>query len=148
MVTHLSTVKAHGCLTLLILPFTLTSLTFGSCLCCALIEAFNLVILFYPVVKKLKFKDGWVVNFTFFHRGIIRWVTIWRLLFFPQYCFLLNSLISLTELHKTPIKFKDHCIVFVEQCHVATIVFMFTTTASTDKRTARDTVHNNSLFCM
>ena len=34
MVTHLSNVKAHGCLTLLILPFALTALTFGSCWYC------------------------------------------------------------------------------------------------------------------
>ena len=45
MVTHLSTVKAHGCLTLVIFPFTLTEFIAGSCLCCALIEAFNLGIL-------------------------------------------------------------------------------------------------------
>ena len=43
MVTHLSTVKAHGCLTLLIRLYT--AFIAGSCLCCALIEAFNLGIL-------------------------------------------------------------------------------------------------------
>ena len=30
---------------------------------------------------------------------------------------------------------------------LATIVFMFMTTTSTDKKTAQDIVHNNSLFC-
>ena len=84
MVTHLSTVKAYGCLTLLILPFTLTALTFGSCLCCALIEAFNLGILL-SLCEKVKVQ-GWMSSvkqplaFT-----VLRWVTIWRLLFFLNF---------------------------------------------------------------
>ena len=58
MVTHLSSIKANGCLTLLILPFTLTALTFGSCLCCALTEAFNLGI-FLSLCEKVKVQ-GWM----------------------------------------------------------------------------------------
>ena len=50
MDTHLSTVKANGCLTLLILPFTLTALTFGLCWYCA---------------NVIHFKNGCAVNFNF-----------------------------------------------------------------------------------
>ena len=35
MVTHLSTVQAHGCLTLLIFPFILTAFTFALSWYCA-----------------------------------------------------------------------------------------------------------------
>ena len=55
MVTHLSAVKANGCLTLLILPFTLTALTFGSCLVLCKCLAIT--------------KMGGAVNFNFFHKG-------------------------------------------------------------------------------
>ena len=54
MVTHLRTVKANGCLTLLILPFTLTALTFGLCWYCALLMSLTWGSKF-PFVKKLKF---------------------------------------------------------------------------------------------
>ena len=54
MVTHLSTGKAHGCLTLLIWPFTLTALAFGSCL----------------ILCKCSPFQGWVeqLTLTFFQR--------------------------------------------------------------------------------
>ena len=53
MVTHPITKQATSCLTSLIWPFTLTALIVGSCLCCALIEASKLEIL-YPFEKKVK----------------------------------------------------------------------------------------------
>ena len=43
------------CLTSVIFPFTLTAFTAGSCLCCAVIEAFMLGILLSLCGKKLKF---------------------------------------------------------------------------------------------
>ena len=45
MITHVSIIHGLDCLTLVILPFTLTALIVGSRLCCALIEAFKLGIL-------------------------------------------------------------------------------------------------------
>ena len=54
MVTHLSTVNANGCLTLLIPPFSLTTLTFGLCWYCALLRYLTWGS-HYPFVKKLKF---------------------------------------------------------------------------------------------
>ena len=54
MVIHLSIIQAHSCLTSVILPFTLTALTFDSCW-------------YYTNVNH--FKDGWAVNFVFFSQG-------------------------------------------------------------------------------
>ena len=54
MVTHLSIVQAHSCLTLVIWPFTLTTLTFASCCYCTNVS---------------HFKDGRAVNFVFFSQG-------------------------------------------------------------------------------
>ena len=54
MVTHLRISLGLGCLTSVISPFTLTALIVGSCLCCALIEAFMGWESNYPFVKKVK----------------------------------------------------------------------------------------------
>ena len=51
MVTYLSISLNAGCLTSVKWPFTLTALTFGSCLHCT---------------NVIYFKDGWAVNFNFF----------------------------------------------------------------------------------
>ena len=51
MVTHISIILNADCLTSVILPISLTALTFGSCLDCANISYF---------------KDGWAVNFNIF----------------------------------------------------------------------------------
>ena len=55
MVTHLSINLSGGCLISVIFPFTLTAFIAGSCLCCALIEAFMLGILLSLYGYKLKF---------------------------------------------------------------------------------------------
>ena len=67
MVTHLSINLSAGCLTSEVFPFTLTALTFGSCLCCTLIEAFNLGILLSLCEKSLRMDEQWTL--TFFTKG-------------------------------------------------------------------------------
>ena len=52
MITHLN--LSADCLTSVILPFTLTALIIGSCLCCVLTEAFKLGILLSLCGKKIK----------------------------------------------------------------------------------------------
>ena len=77
MVTHLITIQAHDCLTLLILPFTLTALTFGSCWYYALLRYLTWGS-YYPFVKRVKVNPSlkWITFAQYQHEPKVKAVRV------------------------------------------------------------------------
>ena len=82
MVTHLRTRLVFSCLISVIFPFTLIAFIAGSCLRCAVIEAFKLGILLSLCAKKFKFTTHpslyWLTNGQYKHNPKVKAVRMNR----------------------------------------------------------------------